>query len=206
VSPDAANPAFGNVAMLTWQTPTGQWATLRCVFVDKLPDWQTAMTRAAAAVTVGDRDIAMPFHISGLPSDFKDLAALLLHPPAGPDRGWQAEAAYRVGTSTVSIDATPLGQRTPAGSLLPSAGSVPNADSITVQGSNTNPVADLKATPGKGTPSSFACAEANGLHICVTVIGDEPSSLKAIGGPDGLLDTITSLGTDPAKWTTRVVG
>lgn len=32
-----------------------------------------------------------------------------------------------------------------------------------------------------------------------------PAELTAIGGPQALLDRVTSLGTDPADWTTDVV-
>jgi len=58
------------------------------------------------------------------------------------------------------------------------------------------------------TPSQhgteYTCKDSNGLTICVSVSDPEPAALKAVGGAQGLLDRVTSLGNDPANWTTDV--
>jgi hypothetical protein len=60
------------------------------------------------------------------------------------------------------------------------------------------------ATPFKGTSFGDHCAASNGLRICVSV--NSRVDLKLFpGGLDGLLHNITSLGPDPAHWTTDVV-
>jgi hypothetical protein len=54
--------------------------------------------------------------------------------------------------------------------------------------------------------SAESCKDSKGLRICVT---DHPAvgrdALASVGGAEGLLNRITSLGTDPAQWTTHVV-
>ncbi|MBS2536757.1 hypothetical protein KGQ20_28745 [Catenulispora sp. NF23] len=49
------------------------------------------------------------------------------------------------------------------------------------------------------------CENSNGLTICVNSPVPEPTSLAAIGGAKALLAGITSLGNDPANWTTDVL-
>ena len=48
------------------------------------------------------------------------------------------------------------------------------------------------------------CKTSNGLVICVSAV-DQPNPKLPPGGLDGLLRNITSLGTNPAHWTTDVV-
>lgn len=76
-----------------------------------------------------------------------------------------------------------------------------------------NPVVvDISASTsadGKQSASSAdaknTCKVSNGLTICVTSPTTDPAELKAIGGPQGLLDRVTSLGPDQANWTTDVI-
>ncbi|WP_194897656.1 hypothetical protein [Catenulispora pinisilvae] len=49
------------------------------------------------------------------------------------------------------------------------------------------------------------CKDSKGLRICVIAPSPEPAALTAIGGAQGLLDRVTSLGDDPANWTTDVI-
>ena len=59
------------------------------------------------------------------------------------------------------------------------------------------------ADAGTGSAAK-PCKVSNGLQICVQKIGGAGDSLPP-GGLDGFLHHITSLGTDPAHWTTDVV-
>lgn len=52
---------------------------------------------------------------------------------------------------------------------------------------------------------SSLCRGSKGLALCVTYPKKVPAELTAIGGPQALLDRVTSLGTDPADWTTDVI-
>lgn len=60
-----------------------------------------------------------------------------------------------------------------------------------------------KVSTQKGT--DYTCKDSKGLTLCVSVSGPEPAALKAVGGARGLLDRVTSLGNDPANWTTGVL-
>ncbi|MGI5156351.1 hypothetical protein [Microbispora sp. CA-102843] len=59
---------------------------------------------------------------------------------------------------------------------------------------------------GSPKPPKSTCTSATGLDLCVQVDGPVPVSLRAIGGPQGLLDRITLLGADERGWTTHVIG
>jgi hypothetical protein len=61
---------------------------------------------------------------------------------------------------------------------------------------------DVQRVKGDGTVSK--CQDSNGLTLCVTMSGPPPAWLTALGGMEGLLQGITSLGTDPSGWTTQV--
>lgn len=54
--------------------------------------------------------------------------------------------------------------------------------------------------------SNKTCKDSNGLTVCVNTTHIPPDGLTAIGGPQALLDRITSLGNDPANWTQDVLG
>ena len=60
------------------------------------------------------------------------------------------------------------------------------------------------ATPVAGTGLGSHCRVSDGLRICVDTIGKLDTKLLP-GGLDRLLRDITSLGPDPAHWTTDVV-
>lgn len=60
------------------------------------------------------------------------------------------------------------------------------------------------AVPASGTSFGDHCKISNGLRICVSTIDKRPPKFLP-GGFDGLLRDITSLGMDPAHWTTDVV-
>ncbi|GAB3900650.1 hypothetical protein [Microbispora bryophytorum] len=66
----------------------------------------------------------------------------------------------------------------------------------------------VSVSPAGGSPQPHksTCTSATGLDLCVQVDGAVPASLRAIGGPRGLLDHITVLGTDERDWTTHVIG
>jgi hypothetical protein len=56
-----------------------------------------------------------------------------------------------------------------------------------------------------GSDEKSACKDSGGLTVCVLSPKTEPAELKAIGGPKALLKLVTSLGNDPADWTTDVI-
>jgi hypothetical protein len=60
------------------------------------------------------------------------------------------------------------------------------------------------ATLGSNTEVDQHCKTSNGLLICVSTMNNRPPWFVP-GGFDGLLRDITSLGMDPAHWTTDVV-
>lgn len=49
------------------------------------------------------------------------------------------------------------------------------------------------------------CKDSNGLTVCVTTTDTPPESLTAIGGPQALLNRITSVGNDLGGWTQDVL-
>lgn len=65
-------------------------------------------------------------------------------------------------------------------------------------------VFDINVSPDTGTSPAAHCDVSNGLRICVSADTSVDLSLLP-GGLDGLLHHITSLGPDPAHWTTDVV-
>lgn len=71
-------------------------------------------------------------------------------------------------------------------------------DSVQVQ------VLPATATPGANSEIDQHCKTSNGLLICVSTMNGRAPWYVA-GGFDGLLRDITSLGMDPAHWTTDVV-
>jgi hypothetical protein len=50
-----------------------------------------------------------------------------------------------------------------------------------------------------------SCADSNGLTVCVSSPKPEPAGLADAGGTKGLLARVTSLGNNPANWTTDVI-
>jgi hypothetical protein len=59
--------------------------------------------------------------------------------------------------------------------------------------------------PTQSTTAPAACKVSEGVRICVLDHPGGDDALASVGGAQGLLNRITSLGTDPAKWTTHVV-
>jgi hypothetical protein len=64
--------------------------------------------------------------------------------------------------------------------------------------------AGSEKSPAQTAGFKYTCKDSDGLSICVSVSDAEPAQLKAVGGAQGLLDRVTSLGNDPANWTTDV--
>jgi len=60
-------------------------------------------------------------------------------------------------------------------------------------------------TGSEGADKRATCKDSKGLTLCVIPPVPEPAQLTAIGGAQGLLDRVTSLGDDPANWTTDVI-
>ena len=76
----------------------------------------------------------------------------------------------------------------------------PHEDIVGISASMTGGQKD-SVQPG----DTATCKDSKGLSICVIAPSPEPAELKAVGGAQGLLDRVTSLGDDPANWTTDVI-
>jgi len=59
--------------------------------------------------------------------------------------------------------------------------------------------------PRQSTTSPAACKVSEGVRICVLDNPGSDDALASVGGAQGLLNRITSLGADPSRWTTHVV-
>jgi hypothetical protein len=136
--------------------------------------------------------VPLPIHIEGLPKGVTLGEASLDDPAEVGATGFSMGLAYQSGTEPgtgrqVSISVSSGSQPKPAGS---------HTDALAKAG--------IKVSP---TPARDTCKDSKGLHICVQEDPGPagPDPLASVGGAQGLLDRITSLGTDRANWTTHVV-
>ncbi|MFL6114116.1 MAG: hypothetical protein ACJ786_22570 [Catenulispora sp.] len=141
------------------------------------PDWRTLLIKVAESVTVEEAPVALPIHVEGPPKGVALNTARLDETMGGPS-SFEATLVYGPGTADRSA-----------------------AASFTI---SIWPAAE-EAGPAENTPAS-ACKDDKALRICVL---DKPAdgvdTLASVGGVEGLLARITSLGTDRADWTTQVV-
>jgi hypothetical protein len=169
------------VLALDWQTTSGSWLRLSGVLAT---DLRATLLKVADSVAADGAARPLPIHIEGLPKGVTLETAELDDPTALGIDGYKVMLDYHSGS----------GASRHSFSITASAGK-----SVTP----TNPnVATAKSNPAGGT-----CKDSQGLHICVQDDPNQPGPdpLASIGGAQGLLDRITSLGTDRAKWTTGVV-
>jgi len=169
---------LGSAARLYWQTARGDWLELTAVYTTDRADWKEQTLQTAAHVVKADQAVPMPITITGgFPADFQDRGTNLYL--------WDGDASVSifrtVGKSEIYILAFPTGK---------AKYWVDNKIGGTLDGAPRQAV--------------HTCKDSNGLTVCVAVDQGEPASLTAIGGRQGLLDRITSLGTDRSKWTTDV--
>ena len=89
------------------------------------------------------------------------------------------------------------------GDLLIQAG--PNPDNAPMVMIEAFKIGSMKIGDAVPPQNKNTCADSNGLTVCVSSPDPEPAPLKAAGGAKALLSRITSLGNDPANWTTDVL-
>ncbi len=195
---------------LFWQTASGSWFELGGNYsVQVHGAEQTALlTRVAESVAEQDAPVALPIHVEGLPKGVALGLAMLNDPVVVGQGRFDAVLMYHTGgapnkDASFSISVAPVASAqgdpvTPNSLAQPPGAPVMPAD----------PQAPQSGDPS-GSPAgqaSNACKDEKGLHICVH---DTPANgvdtLASVGGPQGLLDRITSLGTDRKDWTTHVV-
>jgi hypothetical protein len=138
---------------------------------------EAELIRVAESVKAENSPVALPIHIEGLPTGLALGEAMLDDPAVVGQNGFTMGLSYH------------------NGGTKPGTGHYFSVSVVPVgQG------------PAK-SPAPETCKDSEGLHICVQ---DEPSQpgpdpLASVGGAQGLLDHITSLGTNRASWTTHVV-
>jgi len=175
-SANASTNTGANGLSVYWQTASGSWLRLSGILD---ADQEATLLRVADSASADGTAVPLPIHIEGLPKGFTLDAAELSDPSALGIDGFSLVLQYHK-----------PGVSSPAFSITASGGK-----SVTP----TNPDI-LTAYPTRGT-----CEDSDGLHICVQDEQIRPDPLASVGGAKGLLDRITSLGTNKADWTTSVV-
>lgn len=179
VDPANRNPDLGKAAMLYFQSPSGRWAEINAYYLNSNPVVDTVL-HVARTAHVGDVAVPLPVRISGLPSTVTAPVVELDRSTAASATTWSVGLSFAMPTGNGMVH-------------------------MTVQPATGTPAADPTATAHPGLDQSGDhCKTDNGLLICVSAIND-PSPQLLPGGFDGLLRDITSLGADPAHWTTDVV-
>ncbi|MEY9858354.1 hypothetical protein ABH935_003969 [Catenulispora sp. GAS73] len=168
---------------LQWQTASGSWFTL--VAFNKIhgAQLQAMLVKVADSVTANGSAVPLPIHIDGVPKGATLGAASLADPIVVGQNPPAARTTLDFGDGksrfiSFSIVVMPVGSTDP-------------------QGGKSGPPA-----------STDACKDSKGLRICVLDSHDGASGvdpLESVGGAKGLLDQITSLGTDRSNWTTHVL-
>ncbi|GAA1996488.1 hypothetical protein [Catenulispora subtropica] len=196
------NPASGpNIPpdlSLTWQSESGAWYTLGGDYAIHDEELTTLLIKVAESVRTEESAVPAPIHIEGLPKGVTLGEAML----GAPGR-FSGSAMFGITYHTGSVT-DPKAYFTISAGLVNAAkdSSLPIADPTAY-----GPLHITTQTPQIKDKSRTACKDSEGLHICVQDAPgpDGKSALASVGGAQGLLDRITSLGTDPANWTTNVV-
>jgi hypothetical protein len=172
------NRTGGQMAFLALQLKSGKWLELNANNIQERKDWKEQVLKAAAGLVEKDRSLPMPFQLAGaLPPSFKFWGGTVMH-------------RNGVTSSSLTYD------------LGPDKDNKIMEDLVSI-GADT---ATGATGPALSNPSDTSvCKDSEGLTLCVTYPKAEPAALKAIGGPQALLNRVTSLGNDPANWTTDVI-
>lgn len=169
------NGAGGETAELALHLKSGQWLEILVNNLDERKDWKAQTLKAAAGLVHEDRSVPMPFQLAGA------LPQNFVFRGGGAVRGSGHTAAgitYHLGSGDQAVEGL-----------------------VTIAASTASVAKSSDSDP---TFNSL-CKGSKGLALCVTYPKKVPAALTAIGGPQALLDQVTSLGDDPANWTTDVI-
>lgn len=187
------DPGVPDDLSLHWQAESGSWFNLGGDYQIHGADLEAMLIKVAGQVTADTSAVPLPVHVEGMPKDAVLNTASLNDPIVVGKGGVAVGLEYAAPKGgTFRITATPVGWTLPQ--IDPVTGRV--MFGVPADGPNSQKPVDHSV-----------CKNSEGLHICVldnpVKNGNDP--LAAVGGAQGLLSRITSLGTDPAHWTTHVV-
>jgi hypothetical protein len=165
------------LAELVWRLPGGQWLSVTAVHIDDRADWKQQTLKVAAHVVRQDRSLPMPIKLAGgVPPGFSHFGATVTRDNADTFLEYNLVAGYDKGN---------------------------NPEIVAIIAFKTG--GQWKPSDGAPPQDKSTCKDSNGLTVCIDVPDPAPAPLTAIGGPNALLQRITSLGNDPANWTTDVL-
>jgi hypothetical protein len=171
-----SNGEGGEMAELTLQLKSGQWLEILVNNLDERNDWKAQTLKAATSLVHKDRSVPMPFQLAeALPQSFVFRGGTVMRNGGATT----SDIMYRLGPENKPIE-----------------------DIVSIGASTTR---WATGSSDSNPNDASVCKDSKGLTLCVTYPKAEPAELKAIGGPQALLDRVTSLGTDPADWTTDVI-
>lgn len=170
-----SNGEGGQMASLALRLKSGQWLQVDANNLEERSDWKEQTFKAAASLVRADRSVAMPIQLAGALPQSFVFRGGSVMRKGGVTTG---DLMYRLGPDKLIEDIVAI--------------------EVSTTGSGKN-------STMAGANSKAVCKDSKGLTICVLSPAKEPAELKAIGGPQALLDRVTSLGTDPADWTTDVI-
>lgn len=102
------DPLNGGSAYLRWKLPDGTWLQLYSYYLD-FADPKDVLLRVAADVTVGERLVPLPLHISSLPGNYTMADTMLSRPSTSGRSDWDLTMRYTVNGANVNIDVRPAG-------------------------------------------------------------------------------------------------
>ncbi|MFJ8045629.1 hypothetical protein ACIRBX_34485 [Kitasatospora sp. NPDC096147] len=165
---------------LRWKAADGRWLELQSSYVPAAERTQTPL-RIAAGVTIAHRALPLPLRVDGIPPGFVVSSGSFDRPVGTGRGGWSVD---------LNLSSAPGRYFTTV---------------VTPDGPEPTPTADLPSGPADGhAQPGPVCKTGAGLKVCVHLT--QQDALDALGGPQAWLDRITPLGTDPAGWTTDVLG
>ncbi|MEY9894606.1 hypothetical protein ABIA31_008292 [Catenulispora sp. MAP5-51] len=171
-----SNGEGGEMATLALRLKSGQWMQIDANNIEDRADWKEQVLRSAAGLVRKDRSVPMPIQLAGaLPQSFVFRGGSVLR----KDGVTTGDLMYRLGSADKPVE-----------------------DIVAI---NVFTTGSGKNSTVPGANSKGVCKDSKGLTVCVFSPKTDPAALTAIGGPQALLNRVTSLGTDPAAWTTDVI-
>ncbi|NUR58106.1 MAG: hypothetical protein HOV87_05330 [Catenulispora sp.] len=173
--------AVGDVGLLAWQRPDGQWLEIAVFHAEKRADWKEQALKAAAGVVKQNRSVPMPLQLAEAPRGFTFQGGSVV---GAGDHTFASLTYAKVDKKAADAKDVVTAQTVMIVAFKP--GAVKIEDGVPPQNQNT-------------------CKDADQLRVCVSASDLASPALTAAGGAEKLLDAVTSLGPDPANWTTDVV-